>query len=174
MGSEMCIRDRYIIAILPFILFYFFVGLKNVLYIISKKYYQFVFYILVAAILISHIFTLPLLRPIRKDYLNAPFKNFISLHGWIKENLSKEGIIASRKPTITYFYTNHKSIVYPYTLNPEEIWNEILKDNVKYIVVDEFSPQTYYYLLPFIRKYRSRLKLLHRVGNTGVFYVKGD
>jgi len=36
---------------------------------------------------------------------------------------------------------------------------------------DEFSYQSYYYLLPAIYKYRKNLKLLYRIGNTGIVEI---
>ena len=93
--------------------------------------------------------------------LNYPQEpNFVVLHQWIKPNLPPGGIIISRKPTITYFYTGHKALVYPYTTEPDEIWQEIGKHNAQYLLVDEFSRETYYYLSPFLYKYKNKLALL--------------
>jgi hypothetical protein len=85
--------------------------------------------------------------------------------------LFSEGVVVSRKPTITYFYTHHKSIIYPFTLNPEEIWNDITKNNAKYIIVDEFSRETRLYLLSFIHEYSYKLQSIYKIGNTELFEV---
>lgn len=110
---------------------------------------------------------------IRHSYenLNQPFKNFVSLHIWIERNLPGQELIISRKPTVTYFFTNHKSMGYPFALSPDEVWQALSKHNAKYIIVDEFSKETYYYLSPFLYKYKNRLTLLYRIGDTGLFKI---
>ncbi|MBU0878672.1 MAG: hypothetical protein KKD55_03560, partial [Candidatus Omnitrophica bacterium] len=127
-------------------------------------------YSLLVTLLSSNILSLPTKA---FTYQNLPqhLKNFVSLHYWIKENLPAEGVIISRKPTITYLYTNHKAICYPYTLNPDQIWDEVLKNDVKYIIVEGKSKEVYYYLLPFLYKYIDELKLLHNIGKIGLYEV---
>lgn len=163
---------RFILPILPFIFFYFFSGLKKILSFLPKRIAYFCFLILFSCLFIFNILSLPM-KGYTFENLPQPLKNFVSLHNWVKENLPSEGIIISRKPTVTYFYTNHKAIIYPFSLNPEEIWQETVKNNVKYIIADEFSRETYFYLTPFLNKYTDRLKLLYRIENTAFFEIKG-
>jgi hypothetical protein len=151
---------------LPFVYFYFFIGLKKVLDFFPQK----IFYALLCILFVFNILSLPL-KSHSYQNLPSPLKNFVSLHNWAKKNLPKEGVIISRKPTITYFYTDHKSINYPYTPNLKRIWEEVEKNNVEYIIVDEFSKETYYYLLPFLYKYKDNFRLLHKIGNTGILQV---
>jgi hypothetical protein len=104
--------------------------------------------------------------------LPPAIENFFSIHNWMKKNLPSEGIVISRKPTVTYFFTNHQAICYQYTPDPKKIWNEILRYNIKYMLVDEIFAETYYYLSPFLFRYKKNLKLLHRIGNTAIFEIK--
>ena len=166
---------RLLLPILPFFLFYFLNGLKEIAGFILKRFYRPNLYFLMCVLFIFNIFiSMKIIKsfPVSLDKIQAPLKNFISLHGWITDNLSKEGLIISRKPTITYFYTNHQSICYPFTLNPDKIQQELLTYKAKYILVDEFSEETYRYLSPFIHTYKNNLKLLHRIGDTGLFEIK--
>ncbi|MBU1134310.1 MAG: glycosyltransferase family 39 protein [Candidatus Omnitrophica bacterium] len=162
--------SRFILPILPFIYFYFFASLKKLLNFLPQKISFVTRYSLLVTLLSSNILSLPTKA---FTYQNLPqhLKNFVSLHYWIKENLPAEGVIISRKPTITYLYTNHKAICYPYTLNPDQIWDEVLKNDVKYIIVEGKSKEVYYYLLPFLYKYIDELKLLHNIGKIGLYEV---
>lgn len=165
---------RLILPVLPFIFFYCLGGLKITLNFLFKKFSLVYFNLLICIFLIFSIFNLTWITkssPASLNELPRSLKNFVALHQWIKPNLPPGGIIISRKPTITYFYTGHKALVYPYTAEPDEIWREILKHNAKYILVDEFSRETYYYLSPFLYKFKGKLALLQRIGDTGLFEI---
>ena len=162
---------RYIIPILPFILFYFSIGFYKILNTFPKKISTYLFIGSLFYFLISLSSSLPVHKSSLEE-LSPHFKNFISLHKWIEKNLPPSGLIISRKPTVTYFFTNHKSTGYPFTLNPDEIWKSLLQHDAKYILVDEFSRETYYYLSPFLYKYKNKLILVYRIGNTGLFEIR--
>lgn len=164
---------RFILPILPFIFFYFLSGLKKILNFLPKRIAYFCFLILFSCLFILNLLALPM-KGYTFENLPQPLKNFVSLHNWLKKNLPQEGLILSRKPTVTFFYTNHQSICYPFSPNPDIIWQEVLRNNVKYIIVDEFSQETYYYLIPFLYKYDDKLKLLYRIENTGILEVRKE
>ncbi len=164
---------RFILPILPFIFFYFFSGGKKILSFLPKRIAYLCFLILFSCLFILNLLALPM-KGYTFENLPQPLKNFVSLHNWVKENLPQEEIVLSRKPTVTFFYTNHQSICYPFSPNPDIIWQEVLRNNVKYIIVDEFSRETYYYLLPFLYKYNDKLKLLYRIENTSIVEVRKE
>lgn len=162
---------RYILPIVPFVLFYFLSGLKAIFNFLPKKFGGYSFLGLSFCLLAFNIFSLPKEKLSYKT-LHQPYKNFISLHNWIKNNLPSNGLIISRKPTLTFFYTNHQSACYPFSFNPDELWQEAIKNNARYIIFDEFSKESFYYLLPFILKYENRLIFLCRAGKSGLFEIK--
>lgn len=168
---------RFLLPVLPFLFFYFLNGLREVTGFILKRFYQPDLYFLMCALFIFSIFnSMEIIKsfPGSRNDIRPPLKNFISLHGWIADNLPKGGLIISRKPAITYFYTNHQSICYPFTPHPDKIQQEFLTRNAKYLIVDEFSEETYRYLSPFIHTYKNNLKLLHRIADTGLFEIIPD
>ena len=161
---------RYLVPILPFVFLYFFVASRSVFRYMFKKFNNFIYFVMIL-ILVLNISVLHFRQP-RYEILSPPWRNFIEIHKWINRNIKdKKSIIVSRKCTFTYFFTGHKSIIYPYTFDVEKIKEEIKKYKAKYIIVDSFSWQTKVYLLPFLYKYRKNLKLLYRIGNTGIVEV---
>mgnify|MGYP001567372616 FL=1 len=160
---------RYLIPILPFSLFYFILGLKKITNSLPKTM-GFIYPLVISSIFVSQILLLPI-KKYSLPEIPLPLRNFILLHKWIKTTLPPEGIIISRKPTVTYFFTNHKSAGYPFIPNPDEIWQGLSKHNAEYLIVDEFSRETYYYLSPLLYKYKDRLTLLYRRGDTGLFKI---
>ena len=160
---------RFILPILPFICFYTFVGGYYILRYFFKKQYP--FYIIFSFLIILNLAQCPFKNYTLKD-LPLPLRNFILLHQWIKNNLPKDKVIISRKPTVTYLLTGNKAICYRFSPYPKQIWQQIIKNKVKYIIVDAFSAETYQYLLPFLYTYKDKLLLLHKVKNTGIFEIK--
>ncbi|TAN60695.1 hypothetical protein EPN16_04830 [bacterium] len=169
---------RFIVPILPFIFFYFLAGLKNILSFLRKRFSLPAFYLFAGTLFVFAVLNLKQVTAHVSTHnysgLPKPHQHFILIHRWIKENLPQDGIIISRKPTITYFYTNRKAIVYPFSSKPQDIWQEAVKNKIKYILADEFSRETYFYLLPFLSQYGNKLKLLHRIGETGLFELIND
>jgi len=161
--------DRFILPILPFVYFYFIIGLDEILSFLFKDPARFIFCVTAASILTLNVLNLSSQNWMRK--LPSSARDFIAMHYWIKENTDKKEVLVSRKPTVSYFYTKHKSVIYPFTPDTEKIWQDFLKNNARYIIVDNFSKATYYYLLPVINKYKDRLKLLHEEGGICLFEV---
>lgn len=167
---------RLILPILPFMIFYLFSALMAMFKPLGRRISLSLFSFFVCLFLFFNLMNLLHLAknaPSGLDSLSIPEQNFIKLNNWVKSNLKDGAYIISRKPTLTYFYTGHKSACYPFSLNPAEIWQYIEKGNFRYIIIDEFSRESYYYLAPFVSEYKDRLKLLKRLGNTGVFEVTG-
>lgn len=166
---------RYLLPVLPFMLYYFLAGFLRVFGFFAKKPLRFLLPFSVSGFLALNLFNLaalPKASQISFNSLPAPFRNFVLLHDWIDKNLKNDGVILSRKPPITFLFTGHKAVTYAYTSDIERIWQDIQRDNVRYIIVDEFSKETYYYLLPFLYKHGDKLKLLHRIGDTGLFEIE--
>ncbi len=165
---------RYILPILPLLFFYFFSGLKWTVGFLKLKIRGYIFWTLTIALFISNLFFLSQnLRHYKGlESLSKPGINFLLAHRWMAENLTDEAVIYSRKPTVTYLYTGHKSVCYPFTHELGKIYDDLICNNVKYIVVDEFSYITWNYLDPFVEKYRDNVSLLHQVGDTAVFRVE--
>lgn len=166
---------RYLLPALPFILFYFIIGFLKFLRFLTKRLYSGFLSAFVCIFLVFNLLNLiaiPKSSQINLNSLPVSFRNFVLLHEWINKNLTGKGVILSRKPSITFLYTGHKAVIFPYTSDSERIWKETAKDSVQYIIVDEFSGETYYYLSPVLYKYRDRLKLLYRIGNTGLFEIR--
>jgi len=161
---------RFIIGILPFLYFYLLSGISEISHILSRKYHRYIVYLTGCIFLVMNVIVFSL-NGVKIKRFSEPENNFIEINKWMKDNLPSESIIASRKPTITSFYTKDKAVTYPFTPIPEKFWEEIKKKNVQYIVIDEFSRESYYYLIPFINKYHNKLKLLHKTGNTGVLEI---
>ena len=108
------------------------------------------------------------------DSLPGALKDYVSAHEWVNGHIFDEGVFLSRKPALTYFYTRHKAVDFPYTFDAGEIWLKIKENNVKYIIVDGFFVQTRDYLGSFIFQYKDRLELIYRLRDAGIFKIRDE
>ena len=157
---------RFLIPIIPLIYAY--------LIIFTSKYVKSLSFkvILLVLLLFTNTASLPAARPLSFGKLPSALRNFFMINVWAKDNLLSPAVIVSRKPRITYFYSGHKSVAYPFLNEPDVIWRFFRKYNAKYLIVDNFSRETHMYIAPFLQRYRARLKLIYRIGNTGLFKIE--
>ena len=162
---------RFILPVLPFMYFYMFTAAEAVSEKISKKAFPAAAYVLITVLFASHA---PVFFMMNRPYDNLPrpFKNFISMHEWIKNSSLPRGVIFSRKPAITYYYTNRQAVVYPFTLDAGEFKKTITENGVRYIIAEEFSLQGREYLMPFIYGNKDKFRLLHNIEGTLLLEIK--
>ena len=161
---------RYILPILPFVFFYFLVGLEK---LCSLVYSRRVFSAVVTLILAIHI-PLSVVVTWQQAHLGMPasYADYLSLHTWVKDNLPQDtSVILSREPTVTYFYSGHKSIGYPFSIDPQDIMDTIWKYKVKYLVIDESFPGAALYMDPLLNKYQEKLRKLYSKGKSAIYEV---
>lgn len=161
---------RYILPILPFVVFYLLSFLNFLSGLLSRRFGTLIFSALCCLLLYFSFISLP---PKNFGYEDFPaaIKNFIKINNWMAINVKEGANVFSRKPTITYFYTKHKAMIYPYSFEDNLFWERIKENKIRYIIVDEFSSETYNYLLPFIRRHKDKLTTLYRLGNSGILEI---
>lgn len=87
-----------------------------------------------------------------------PWKSYIQLCSWLKENVLEDEIIIARKPVFVYYFGKHKSTPYPFTYDKNEVWAKIKK--YKYVLMDNFIWTTKEYLVPVIIEKWDSLEIL--------------
>ena len=161
---------RYILPLIPFLYFYLIAFFQHLFPFSFKKRSGGVLLLTIIFLLIN-INALSLKRSSFSD-LPLSIQNFIKLNRWIEKNIPSADIIISRKPRLTFFYSAHKSICYPFSRNPDKIWNFIKKNEVRFIIVDNVSKETYLYILPFLVKYGSHFREIARSGHNWLLQLK--
>ena len=157
---------RFLIPLLSLIYFYISLFASQYIKSLSLKI------TLSVVLLYANLSFLPAARQLSFKDLPSAAKNFFVINIWARDNLPSSAVILSRKPRITYFYSGHKSMAYPFSKDPALIWRFLERHRIKYLIVDNFSRETYLYVAPFLQRYRARLKLIYRIGNTGLFRIE--
>ena len=140
-------QDRFIMVYYPFVLLFLFGGFYYLFTNDRLKKFSFIYPVMLVAILIGTGIhaknrigrNIPVLQQnlLGNDLygLTPDWENFIKMNRWVNENLDKDAIIASRKPSISYVYTGRSFLgIYnvPY-VNINEIVESSLKDKNDYI-----------------------------------------
>ena len=162
--------ERFGLAILPFMIFYFFTAVEKILALLPAKSAALAMTALATGLIVMNLLVLPL-RPEGYPDLPLPSKHFVDLNIWAAGNLDKSQIIISRKPAFTYLYTGNQALVYPFSGDPEKIKRFVAQSRAGYIMVDEFSSASRQYLWPFVEKYHRDLKLIRLIGSSGILAV---
>ncbi|MFA5363541.1 MAG: glycosyltransferase family 39 protein, partial [Candidatus Omnitrophota bacterium] len=165
---------RFLVPILPFIFFYFVSGAQGLYE--KRRVFAAGYYTVVSAVFVCNLAFLPWFFVPNLSASLPVYRNFLIMHSWVRSRIPQSNaVFISRKPTVTYFYSAHRALAYPFDPVPEKIRKFCEDNKAGYIIADEFSGETRRYLLPFIQKYQGELELLHSIGNTKLFALKkGD
>ena len=90
------------------------------------------------------------------------FVQYKSASQWIGRNSNSSDVISCRKGEFTYLFSDRKCVRYPYSLNPDDLIQNFIKNDVKYVIVDQLGfSSTPRYLVPAIKKYHAFFNLVY-------------
>ena len=102
------------------------------------------------------LFSLPHLKAEREiNQMEFPpqYKNFFAVAEQVKKQLPSETVVASRKPSLFYMYSQGKIATFAYSSDDKKVIEGFLNDKVDYVVLDELGySATALYLYPAIEK----------------------
>ncbi len=151
--------ERFLLPILPFFIFYIYIGL----YWLNQKI-KFMYFIPAVTGIFITVNLLRIIPDVREGFADnmtylkgdrfagypRDWKHYFVVIHWIKDNVPEEKIIMARKPEFVYLLTKNKSFTYPLTTDHNEIVDAIRRCD--YVIVDNFfwHRQTKRFLLPVI------------------------
>ncbi len=169
--SEQAAIVRYLVVIFPFIAVLLLLGLEKIWKKIqTKPAYSFgIILLLVILALPSYFKAESANRSVLSQYLKgnkyadygANFVRFIEVNEWIKSNDNTNSGVISRKPTLTWWYSNHPSKGYIWRTDVKQVKNDIDTSGAKFVIVDQISGTTQQYLIPTIRAFPQNFKVLY-------------
>jgi len=187
--NEMWAGMRFMVATVPFLIFYFVYGVYTLIYqgiallreklFANKKVFTKNVFLDVAIVLSLVMFFAPtysesferrkeLSRFETWNIFNASqgFVEFIEMAGWISENISQDRIISNRKPEVLFMYSNYfRSIGMPEMhASIEEILEFFDTERVNYVLLDHWFPRAYAAIAPVINRYPHKFRIVHAIG----------
>jgi len=164
---------RFILPATPFLI----IGLVNGLQHLIEKYVPFTFkkklQWLPILLIVPFLYKLKPLHDKASAGIQPNWENYFSLAQWANKNIEHGAVVACRKPTIFYLYSNTYTVNYKYTDNPDELIDDLLAKNVDYVVMEQLGySSTYRYLIPAVRNNMDRFEVIKRFGDPDTFLVK--
>ncbi len=179
--------DRYLLPVLPFIVFYIFKGFEGICNrfpdsIPPKKGFMrylplervtavFQRSVLVRyyPVLLSCVFLLPSLfadfgfirdRRMSPGYHQA-WKTYYEASVWMRDNTPPQSRVSTRKPGLVWFWSRREANGYPRVEDPVEILAALKKFD--YILLDNIPvfPEKLKYIVPAIKTFPERFKVIH-------------
>lgn len=160
---------RYLLPVLPLLLYCFYHILFKIFS--KRKTTKIVLFTFLVIIFSLHMAGFLFFKRATRD--NVPKVNdLFCLNEWMRDNSLEPGVVVSRKPRITFYFSGHKSICFPFTNDIEKIRAEITRHNARYITVDGLFRETYYYLIPFVIKNKNVLEPVKTIGTATLFKIR--
>ena len=168
---------RFMLPIVPLLIFFFFYGIYNIILIVIEKVkpqtensiriisYTFIVFMLIFYPKIDQ------LNKAAKEPLNPLYRNYFALAKWTKTNLPKDAIIICRKPLLFHLYSDHFVSRVVKNNNPDEALAAMKKSRITHIVQygDGLSQK---YFIPLYKKYPKKFPVLQKASNPDVYLLQ--
>lgn len=164
---EVWTGDRFLLPLFPFLIYYLFLGFKN-LFRKGTFFLYIIFGIIILGYLVKGISTgkeniainLSQLKGDRYAGYSLDWVRYFQACEWIKENTEKDAVIVARKPEFVYFLTRRKSFLYRFTNDPNELLKDLEEKGATHLLFDQFfwTGTTLRYLTPLINTFSNRLE----------------
>ena len=155
---------RYLIPVLPFFLLYLFKGLEIIVGLVrSGALRKGAPLALALAIFIPSFRSDMDIIAFRRSQKGYPgyWGNYYKVAIWIRDHTPRESRVATRKPTLVWFWSGRESGLYPWTKDVKLAWRKL--KGFDYVIVDDlpFFPETRKYLIPVIRAYADSFEVVY-------------
>lgn len=151
---------RYLIPLLPFLLYYLFFGIKSL--VKRESIFKGAVYLIISINIAGGI--KEIIRERNNPYLSEE-RSFISAVDWLKNNVPAESVILSRRNNFVYMYTHGlRGLKLLITADTRRQCNYIMDNKVDYIVIDRnkiYRDDARDYLLPLVRDYPDSFELVY-------------
>ncbi len=168
--------SRFMLPIVPFLIFFFFYGIYELISLVSKKMNIsdtiISKYLPYAFVLTIFIYT-PKLETLNKQAekpLERIYYTYFELAKWTKTNLPDDAIILCRKPMLFHLYSNHYVNGIVKKDEPDEALKIMKERNYSHIVLygDGLSQR---YFVPLYQKYPNKFPVIQNVGDPPVYLL---
>lgn len=170
-------ENRYLICILPILLFCFYYGITSIFQQIFKNVIKSNLVWIPASIimLLVQFKDIKFLHDWNIEQYPETYANFFNVAEWAKNNIPEKSIVSVRKPALFYVYSNRKSVNYLYSEDTKKVIEDMVKSKVDYVIVDalEYST-TYKFLIPAIKKHSNQFRESYSIGNPAFFLLQFD
>jgi hypothetical protein len=163
---EVWVGNRFFIPIIPFVVFLAGITIYSVFDYALKRFTPIPLSFRSSVLPLGLLFFIPVHLPgvkhlyaTRKGQLPDTYSDYFKVAEWAKSNTPADAVIASRKPEFFYLYSERKSTYYMNSNNPKELFEDLEKRNITYVVLDQLGySSTGRYLVPALRNNQFKIQ----------------
>lgn len=182
--TDYMVFSRYYYSLIPLVFYYFILGIEFIAQKIKSINLIGIVYLIIFSFSLLYSFNMNLSAVYSSHNPYPPaIQNFINACEWIKSNTPQDAIIANRKNTLGYIWANRKSLAYfdgdkytrydNYSKQFEIDTIDYYKRNkIDYIILDAFSPDAYYKILPVIKNNMPSFVLRYKTSQPETYVLK--
>lgn len=170
---------RFIIPVIPFLIFLLFWGVRELFFSIRGSQQQNPLYLAGGYVLVVIALFLLSIGSLRRSHQYAEgsypdnWQNFFQLAVSAKDHIPEKAVVSTCKPGFFYYFSGRPSVRFAYSENPQKVIEDLKKQGVNYVVVDQLGfSTTQRYLVPAIHTYRERFRVVGRVKNPNTYLLK--
>jgi hypothetical protein len=167
---------RFVLPTLPFLLLFFLLGIEYVSEKIKNRMHW-----KWSPMIIVLLLLLPFYSEINNMHHNAKsdyvgkWKNYFSLGKSLKRSGMSDVVVSCRKPSLFYLYSGTFTTRYKYTLDDQELLNDLEVRKVDFVVIEQLGySSTYRYLAPAIEKNQERFNVVSVIENPNTYLFEFD
>jgi hypothetical protein len=162
---------RFIMPLIPFILFLCIYGINELLKIYNLNPNLILITIVIIFGLNFNSYS-AYHKKSKSDYPKA-YTNYFNLASWAKNNTDPKDIFIARKPQFFYLFSNRQVIKYKYTPDDKELIEDLEKRHVRYVIIEQLGyGSTARYLIPAVQKNMDRFQIVKQVKNPDTYLLK--
>jgi len=168
---------RFLIPVVPFMTYYFLVGLLVLARKLGSKlsllWGKSLIWLIVILMIASSLSGLAWASGRLKGY-PAQWQNYFLVADWCREHTPQESIFVARKPWLFYLRARRLVMNYPYTADVEEMISFMATNQVDYVILDGFSwtGTTARYLWPAVAAHRDNFQAVYGLDNPKTWVLK--
>ncbi len=163
---------RFMIPVIPLLLTGLFYGLYKILFVFFRQANKSFHPAWLLVVVIFMIAPLGELHDQAKLPLHPAWQNYYAMAEWLRENEKPEVVVSCGKPALFYLYSGTFTMRYAFENDPEKLIEDLEKQQVDYVVLDQVYGNTIRYLLPAIKQYPERFEQIVYAKNPDTFLLK--
>ncbi|KPL18707.1 MAG: hypothetical protein AMJ92_06880 [candidate division Zixibacteria bacterium SM23_81] len=170
---------RPLIPVLPFLIYYFLVGLRGVAGSIVTRLTP-----VVGRLLIWLVFIVMMVSSLsalawasgRPRRYSPEWQNYFLVAEWCREHTPEGSVFVARKPGLFYLRARRQALNYPYTADTEEMITFMANNKVNYVILDGFTwtSTTLRYLLPAVISHKDKFRAVYGLDNPKTWVLKAE
>lgn len=170
-------ENRYLTSIIPFLNMGLLVGLYEVVVWALRRMGSKLAFSpwILALLLLTSVGNIKELHAMNRMPFPPAYQNFFRMGAVLKEHVSPETVVASRKGELLYMFSGTRVTGYAFSQDDRAVIQKMLDDGVEYVILDQLGySSTYRYLYPAIQKNDDLFFVASHIPNPDTYLLKFD